>query len=196
MEDVDKEHYPINQLGWINPYEKLQMGSRFNRRESLDFCDICFLGTEQILKCYGHVHREISNLDLMYLCGSCKYSCHHGFSADYLARISRAQHPYFINDIAEIVDSHEDAGCFVYFITDGEFVKIGIAEDVQKRLAGIQTGNPRKVSVLFSIPVKSVKAARVLERQLHNAYSEFAKCGEWFDILNFIDVKEFQEYFS
>lgn len=193
----DMQHYPRRDLCWINPGDKKQRCVGFNFRESSEACNICLLGEDQIIKCYGYIHHPISTLDLMYLCGSCKYSCHKDFSFEYLARVSRIQHPYFIDDIVETVDTDEKkAGYFVYFISDGQFVKIGISNDVDKRLGDLQVGNPKPLTVLFSVPVRNKKDALELEYRLHNVYHQFARCGEWFDILNYINVEEFQKYFS
>ena len=33
--------------------------------------------------------------------------------------------------------------CFVYFISDGEHTKIGIAKNINRRLEALQVGNPK-----------------------------------------------------
>lgn len=195
--DNDKQPRARGYLCWINPGDKAQSCCGFNFQEACAVHNICVLGKDQIIKCYEYIHHPISSLDLMYLCGSCKYSCHKDFSCEYLERVSRTQHPYFIDDIVETVDTDEKkAGYFVYFISDGQFVKIGISNDVMKRLGDLQVGNPKPLTVLFSVPVRNKKDALELEYRLHNVYREFARCGEWFDILNYIKVEEFQNYFS
>lgn len=197
MKREDMQEYPKINLTFVNFGKKHDRGKGFNFREAGAFRGICMLGAEQILDCYQWYDHEMSEADVMLMCSSCKYSCNECFSLKRLARQSKMMRPFFINEIVPVVDPiDETPGYYVYFISDGEFVKIGISKDVQKRLADIQVGNPKPVSVLFSIPVRSKSDALELECRLHNIYSDFAKCGEWFDILNYIDVKAFQEYFS
>jgi len=66
-------------------------------------------------------------------------------------------------------------GSYVYFITDGEFMKIGISVNPKKRLQSIQTGHPKKlrIAALF-------KGGRDEEFQLHGRFLEHRVHGEWF----------------
>lgn len=54
---------------------------------------------------------------------------------------------------------------FVYFISDGEYVKIGKGFPIQ-RMKGLQTGNPRELSLLFTIPVGEIS---IEERRNYNS---------------------------
>lgn len=67
---------------------------------------------------------------------------------------------------------------FVYVIrADGDTpVKIGKADDVYARLATLQTGNPRKLTVQRVIP-----APQALEAMLHRHMAKSRMVGEWFD---------------
>lgn len=76
----------------------------------------------------------------------------------------------------------EDTEYCVYFITDGSYIKIGIAASIPSRVKQLQTGNPNKLSVLYLIDVKSQKEALKIEQQYHNYFSSKRKLGEWFDI--------------
>lgn len=71
---------------------------------------------------------------------------------------------------------------FVYFITDGEFIKIGISNNIQKRINSIQTGNPKRLELLRSIECTFESHAINLEKLLHRALSEHRVKGEWFAI--------------
>lgn len=70
---------------------------------------------------------------------------------------------------------------FIYFVSAGDLVKVGIATDVDARLAGLRAGAPvglklrgtREVPRLFGIQI---------ERQIHAALSEHAIGREWFKI--------------
>ena len=71
---------------------------------------------------------------------------------------------------------HEE---FVYFISDGEFVKIGKANNVLRRMSELQTGNARKLVLLMSIKVSdSFKA----ENKLHKLFERSNVNNEWFNI--------------
>jgi hypothetical protein len=66
----------------------------------------------------------------------------------------------------------------IYFITDGEYVKIGYSttrEGVDARLAGLQTGNPRPLYLLHAMEGTSED-----EKFLHNFFSLYRMTGEWF----------------
>lgn len=72
---------------------------------------------------------------------------------------------------------------FVYFISDGEFIKIGKANNVELRLKQLQTANARKLTVLKTIPFITEKDAFDTEQFLQVAFAEHSICdGEWFHI--------------
>lgn len=66
---------------------------------------------------------------------------------------------------------------FVYVIQpEGDSpIKIGRAVDVRKRLAGLQTGNPRRLQLLYVVP-----GDNELEWQLHYRLRPSRLTGEWF----------------
>lgn len=72
----------------------------------------------------------------------------------------------------------------LYFITDGEYVKIGRANNVYKRLAQLQTGNPKALWVLAVIKDKGMN-----ESWVHKTLSQYRVSNEWY-ILN-ENVKSF-----
>ena len=111
----------------------------------------------------------------------------------------------------EIVDSflyneheREKIASFIYFISDGEFVKIGSAYDPDKRCADLQVGNAKELKLLLTIPVKFIHGGNAgfvdrtikTERFLQNTFASHRIRGEWFDILNDIDVNEWIEHFG
>lgn len=65
----------------------------------------------------------------------------------------------------------------VYFITDGNYIKIGKADDVGQRLIQLQTGNPNKLSILYSMI-----GEYDLEKTIHDFYKDYRVEGEWFNI--------------
>lgn len=66
----------------------------------------------------------------------------------------------------------------IYFIYDdlSNAVKIGYTEDLEKRLSGLQTGNPRPLRVLMYIDGDLSR-----EAEFHAEYADFRMEGEWFD---------------
>lgn len=82
---------------------------------------------------------------------------------------------------------HWDPLRFVYVIQgDPETpIKVGIANDVHKRMKGIQTGYPWRLRLLFAIP-----GDQHLEWYLHQRLKGHRLLGEWFqpdpDFLDFV----------
>jgi len=67
---------------------------------------------------------------------------------------------------------------YVYFIADGEDgpIKIGYTKaNPNLRLAQLQTGNPRKLELLFVMD-----GDRQWERSLHDNLADYRLAGEWF----------------
>ena len=81
------------------------------------------------------------------------------------------------------------ADSYVYFIQCGDLVKIGVAKDVQGRLATLQTGNPAELNLLFYIP-----GDKDLERELQGRFYADSVGREWFrlsdEILAFIEADQ------
>jgi DNA-directed RNA polymerase subunit F len=63
----------------------------------------------------------------------------------------------------------------IYFISDGEFVKIGRATNVATRLSDLQVASPRNLTVLAI-----VDAPPHSERELHRLFEDWHVRGEWF----------------
>ncbi len=71
-------------------------------------------------------------------------------------------------------------------------IKIGKSYDPYKRAKQLQTGNSRKLIVLFWIITPDAAA---LERRLHEHFSRYRLIGEWFN-LNPSQVLEYVEMFT
>ena len=96
--------------------------------------------------------------------------------------------------ISDAIDSYSTMtpytythGVWVYFICDGEYVKIGVAKNIESRVKQLQTGNAKKLFVKCKIPCKTSVAAYFLENELHHLFSEYQLQGEWFDVLRFTE---------
>lgn len=69
----------------------------------------------------------------------------------------------------------------VYFIQKGYgSVKIGVAEDPERRLRELQTGNHGRLHLIAKLPCPSRAAAFALERQMHERFASDRLQGEWF----------------
>ena len=67
----------------------------------------------------------------------------------------------------------------IYFITDGEYVKIGFTDqdDAENRLKALQVGNARKLTLIGTIP-----GGLTEEATLHKVFAQLRANGEWFAV--------------
>ncbi|KKL95041.1 hypothetical protein LCGC14_1858640 [marine sediment metagenome] len=74
------------------------------------------------------------------------------------------------------------SGYYTYLIRAGNtlYHKIGIAKNVNKRLKCLQTGCPERITVITITEHKSVKEARIHEKEILERYKDNKTCGEWF----------------
>ena len=77
----------------------------------------------------------------------------------------------------------------IYFVSDGKYVKIGVTNNVEKRLQSLQSGNPKKLNLLFVI-----KGNKDLESYLHSKFKKYKKLNEWFDILSILNKEDIINY--
>lgn len=86
----------------------------------------------------------------------------------------------------EAIGGKPEPKSWVYFITDGEAIKVGWAKNVERRLWLLQTSHHKPLSVL-----RTLRGDRVLEKQFHRRWKEHRIRGEWFrdakEIRYFID---------
>lgn len=64
---------------------------------------------------------------------------------------------------------------YVYAITDGASIKIGVARRPQQRCKALSTGNATKLTMLGYFP-----GGFDLEKQLHQRFASSRGKGEWF----------------
>lgn len=69
----------------------------------------------------------------------------------------------------------------LYFIVSGEFVKVGLANDVDRRLEGLRVGNPHPMTVAAWRTIPAA-LARPIEKGVHLALVDHAHFGEWFRV--------------
>lgn len=77
---------------------------------------------------------------------------------------------------------------YVYMIEESGLMidrccKIGVAKDVNKRLDGMQVGNPRILKVAVELGPFSKREAYEVERKMHKCFDRYRVRGEWFDVL-------------
>lgn len=70
-----------------------------------------------------------------------------------------------------------------------ELYKIGVANDVESRLAQLQTGSPFELEIMECYGFDN---AEIAERAIHQAFTKERVRGEWFE-LGFADVRKFTE---
>jgi hypothetical protein len=68
---------------------------------------------------------------------------------------------------------------YLYLIRCQQFYKIGITNDIKSRLAQLSTGNPFELDV---VRVFGYDNAEIVERAIHQRFSDNRKRGEWFEL--------------
>lgn len=82
---------------------------------------------------------------------------------------------------------------YLYAITDGTLIKIGISQDAEKRLSVLQVGNPKRLSLLFSFDFETRDLAERIEQLIHNRIQDRIVRGEWFYVHPFYLLEVFQD---
>lgn len=182
----------------INPCDKFERGVGLSGRESSDFSGVCEYGENQLVPCYRFHDDYYTIYDFLHLCSQCPHFV--GGRNKHLFDTYRAATSMF--DGNEVYRHYEDyirfdkPGSFVYFISDGEYIKIGKAKQPKQRLMELQTGNPKELKILWLIPCKNDKAAYYVEQSLHGLYRSYRQCGEWFDVLPKMQKHSFDSWFG
>jgi len=79
---------------------------------------------------------------------------------------------------------------YLYAISDGEFIKVGMSSCVDRRIKQLQTSSPKCLSKVWACYAgENDKEARSQEKKLHRAISRYSVKGEWFnsDCMRIID---------
>lgn len=77
-------------------------------------------------------------------------------------------------------DLHSPERGFVYIVRSGEYYKIGMTRgDVEKRVATLQTGSPRRLHIVKIIETED---PATLEKDLHGMLNNKRGRGEWFKL--------------
>lgn len=80
---------------------------------------------------------------------------------------------------------------YLYIIESKEplrtLYKIGITNDLEKRLRNIQTGNPYPVKYVYN---QERKDASKIERWLHTQFHDYRMEGEWFNTITVEEIRK------
>ena len=76
---------------------------------------------------------------------------------------------------ANIPHRDESRSGFVYFVSDGELIKIGRAVCVRARLHKLRAGSPRPLRLIHYVP-----GGLATERRMHRKFRALREHGEWF----------------
>ncbi|MEL0099663.1 MAG: GIY-YIG nuclease family protein [Opitutae bacterium] len=73
---------------------------------------------------------------------------------------------------------------YIYFISqmDTAKTKVGITNNLPRRLRQIQTGNDKPLSLIGYIEYDTRTEARIEERRIHKLWQTKRLAGEWFDL--------------
>lgn len=72
-----------------------------------------------------------------------------------------------------------DSNIYILNIENTNLYKIGVSQNINRRLKDISNSMPFNVNLIFSLNVKNTYD---LESKLHNMYSEFYIKNEWFEL--------------
>ncbi len=67
-----------------------------------------------------------------------------------------------------------------FFMCNGNVVKIGVTDDIERRLGEVQTGCPYEVRVRTKLIFDTRTEAFAMERHLHQTFRKHRTYGEWF----------------
>ena len=73
---------------------------------------------------------------------------------------------------------------FVYLVQLGDesIYKIGVSQNPQKRLAGLQTSSPLPLRFVATVDAQNQRMASKVERRLHGLFDSKRTQGEWFSL--------------
>ncbi len=95
-------------------------------------------------------------------------------------------------EVVEYTD-YDQPKDYIYFFSDGEFIKIGRSNNVKQRRNSMQAGSPRTITMICTIPCKTLDAGKKVERILHNRFAPYHIRGEWYDIKSSINETLFKD---
>jgi hypothetical protein len=82
------------------------------------------------------------------------------------------------------LSGYDPSGSNVYFISDGELVKIGTASNIPNRMDSLQTGNPKRLKLLAH-----TTGGHKTEAKYHVMFADCRISGEWFKMSKMIEAE-------
>lgn len=79
-------------------------------------------------------------------------------------------------------DRRDGYATILYFIQCGQFVKVGITTDMEKRVRALKAGNPYPLRVASMVDIPSMYD-RLVEKRIHGALHVYAVGREWFRLV-------------
>ena len=81
---------------------------------------------------------------------------------------------------------------FLYALSNGCDIKLGVSSDIDQRIKGIQTSSPTTINLAWKYYIGADKQkAFASERKLHRACKDYRLKGEWFKCVCMEVVKSF-----
>ncbi|TXG81253.1 MAG: GIY-YIG nuclease family protein [Spirochaetes bacterium] len=74
----------------------------------------------------------------------------------------------------------------LYVLQCGTRFKIGVTNNIEKRIASLQTGNPEKIELIH---IEERQNPTKAERYLHRCFHKNRLKGEWFDGISLKDIR-------
>lgn len=82
---------------------------------------------------------------------------------------------------------------YLYGVSDGEMIKLGMSYNPKSRIKELQTSNPKDLKMVWSYYTGNcIQTARNLEKKLHRRCKKYRVRGEWFSMDCFDLVKTFR----
>ena len=111
------------------------------------------------------------------LCGHHMFVVNKGQLNRTEAQIERASYRLFVDDC---VKTQRIDGEYVYFVGCCDAVKIGVSDNIKRRIGEMERVNPHKLVLHAYIRCTKKKTAYDLERHLHERFTKHHLRYEWF----------------
>ncbi len=83
---------------------------------------------------------------------------------------------------------HKKNYLYILTLNGSNSFKVGVTNDIEKRLRNIQTGNPNKIEIYFC---DQIDEAYNIESKIKNKYKQYIKNGEWYEDISPIEIKKY-----
>jgi len=82
----------------------------------------------------------------------------------------------------EKIKSQDVSFGYLYFLTDGDYVKIGVSKNVNKRISELNTSSAKEIKLIAKYCLPNPYSVEAI---LHQLLKRYRVNGEWFDISHF-----------